>query len=186
MSVKDFPQTLTALMNPKSPSEIQRKSPSKTRELIGVNTGELNKILEEEITNQISTRIKTILIVDDDELVLSVTKKILEKYNYDVTTTLFPKKALEIIENDTNKKIDLVISDIMMPRICGPELISAIREIRSDISVLFISGHPGNEKLDQDDFFLRKPFTLLDLTKTVAKISREKAETEIHDEHLKA
>jgi two-component system, cell cycle sensor histidine kinase and response regulator CckA len=173
-------------MNPKSPSEIQRKSPSRTRELIGVNTGELNKILEEEITNQMSTRIKTILIVDDDDLVLSVTKKILEKYNYDVTTTLFPEKALEIIKNDTDKKIDLVISDIMMPKICGPELISAIRKIRSDISVLFISGHPGDQKLDQNDLFLRKPFALLDLTKIIAKISREKTETEIPNERLKA
>lgn len=183
-------------MNRKLPLKTQQKSPSKTRELIGENPETLDMILEEEIANQVSARIKTILLVDDDNLVLDITTKVLKREGYDVKATQFPEKALEIIKNDTDNTIDLVISDIMMPRMNGVELVSAIRQTRSKISVLFISGYIDKSQINigKNDLLLNKPFSILDLRTTVAGISKtrgpkqsyQKGETPIPNERMNA
>ncbi|MBU1445803.1 response regulator, partial [Patescibacteria group bacterium] len=94
----------------------------------------------------------------DEEMLLTVLNKIVTRAGYDVETTRSTVEALRIIQQDVEQKIDLIISDIVMPGMNGVELISKIREIRSDILVLFVSGNIGNVKINPNDLLLMKPF----------------------------
>ncbi len=78
-----------------------------------------------------------ILIVDDDELTLNSMSHVLKAENYEVLKAESAAKALHILETD---KIDMVISDIMMPNISGLGFLTKLKEFYSDkIPVIFIS-----------------------------------------------
>ena len=66
--------------------------------------------------------------------------------------------------------IDLIISDVLMPRQTGPEMIAALRPVFPDIAVLFVTGFAGEASTSEfgDHEVLRKPFTLRGLERAVA------------------
>jgi len=114
---------------------------------------------------------KSILVVDDEELILNLLKKILEREKFNVITTTSGEKALDII---SSKNIGVIISDIEMPEIDGLELLSKVKAINKDISVLMITGKGG--KYDKDyvlkagaDGYITKPFKNFEITEAVAK-----------------
>lgn len=80
-----------------------------------------------------------ILCVDDDEAIVYVTMRVLERLGYRVTGQLHPLKALEIFTGDPNS-FDLVITDLQMPALSGPDLAREIRKIRTEIPIVFTSG----------------------------------------------
>jgi CheY-like chemotaxis protein len=83
---------------------------------------------------------ETILIVDDDELVLPSTKRLIESLGYRVLTACNGREALEILRKDT--PIDLLFTDLFMPGgLHGPQLVAEARRLRPELKVLYGSGY---------------------------------------------
>ena len=111
---------------------------------------------------------KKILIVDDEEAVIEVTRSMLEYFGYEVEVSLCPMKALEIFKNNPSKP-DLVITDLKMPRMNGEELVAEIRKIRTKIPVIFMTG-TSYEMESSTEIILEKPFSVKNLQDMVHEI----------------
>jgi signal transduction histidine kinase/ActR/RegA family two-component response regulator len=108
-----------------------------------------------------------ILVVEDDPRVRSSTVEALQDLDYDPVAC---GSGIEAIELFNGERFDLVISDIIMPEMTGPELIRVLKEQREDFAVLFVTGYVGEG--ESDDLvgyeLLRKPFTVAALASAVA------------------
>jgi CheY-like chemotaxis protein len=108
-----------------------------------------------------------ILLVEDDPRVRAATIGALEDLDYTPTACAGGAEAIEAF---AAQEYDLVISDVIMPEMTGPELIKIIRSKRPDIAVLFVTGYVGEG--EGDDLIgyelLRKPFTVSSLAAAVA------------------
>jgi len=76
---------------------------------------------------------------------------------------------------EQKQAIDLVITDVVMPEMCGPELVAALRILRPDLNVLFTTGYPDravihNGILSANVNFIQKPFTAVNLASKVREI----------------
>jgi signal transduction histidine kinase/ActR/RegA family two-component response regulator len=111
----------------------------------------------------------SILVVEDDPRVSRATVGALEELGYRPIACASGKEAIAILERE--ERIDLVITDIMMPEMTGPELVREIGSRWPGIAVLFVTGYVG-EAGDADDFsgheILRKPFTVSALAGAVS------------------
>jgi signal transduction histidine kinase/ActR/RegA family two-component response regulator len=111
----------------------------------------------------------TILVVEDDPRVSRSTVSALEELGYRPIACSSGREALEVLER--GEHIDLVITDVMMPEMTGPELVRILSRRHSGISVLFVTGYVG-EAGDADDLsgygILRKPFTVAALASAVS------------------
>jgi signal transduction histidine kinase/ActR/RegA family two-component response regulator len=108
-----------------------------------------------------------ILVVEDDPRVRTSTVEALQDLDYDPVACESGEEAIRIFENQT---FDLVISDVIMPEMTGPELIRALKEKRRDFAVLFVTGYVGEGESDNlvGHELLRKPFTVGALASAVA------------------
>ena len=118
---------------------------------------------------------ETILLVEDEDAVRIFAKRALESKGYKVIEAQDGESALNIMDSIVDRKIDIIISDVVMPEIDGPTLIKKIRLKYPHVKVLFISGYAQEafkKNLDiADDFnFLQKPFSLQDLNQAVKKV----------------
>ena len=101
---------------------------------------------------------KVALLVDDDEAVLTVGQELLERLGLQVITATNGIEGLKIFQ-DNPDRIDVVISDIVMPEMGGEELYRKIRCIRKDIFVIFCSGYAEVCLApDRKSIFLPKPY----------------------------
>jgi signal transduction histidine kinase/CheY-like chemotaxis protein len=82
---------------------------------------------------------ETILLVDDEEMITDVGKRILERSGYSVLTAADGKKALKLYRKE-REKISLVILDLLMPEMGGNECLQALRKIDPQVKVLVASG----------------------------------------------
>ena len=108
-----------------------------------------------------------ILLVEDDPRVRTATVGALEDLGYEPIACSSGAEALALFDS---MEFDLVISDVIMPEMTGPEMVRAIRARRHDIAVLFVTGYVGegeSEDLVGYDL-LRKPFTVSTLSSAVA------------------
>ncbi len=97
---------------------------------------------------------KTILCVDDNEQVLSVRKFMLETRGYRVLIALDCERALELFREGG---IDLVLSDLIMPRMDGNELVRRMKELAPEVPAILISGSVKSfERANRADAFLPK------------------------------
>ncbi len=117
---------------------------------------------------------ETILLVEDDPIVLKMTKKILEKLNYQVFSANHPLEAIEHF-NQNFENIDLLFSDIVMPDMNGVELAKALKARSEKLKILFMSGYNdeilSNSGFCKDNFdFLQKPFSKKDLANKLGQI----------------
>jgi two-component system cell cycle sensor histidine kinase/response regulator CckA len=120
-----------------------------------------------------SGRRQRVLVVEDVPAIGTMLRKYLERQGYDVLQAVRPREALAIVDGDDDP-IDLLITDVVMPEMNGPELARAIVDRRPEIKVLFVSGY-AQEALHQQitestGAFLRKPFALAELSKTVRSL----------------
>jgi DNA-binding NtrC family response regulator len=125
-------------------------------------------------TNNQESTSKTILVVDDDLSVLSVIKCMLECGDYNVLIAHSAQSAIRMVERD-DLAIDLMLIDVLMPDITGPDLAERIQVIRPHQKVLFMSGCTESEVvrvkvLDRALGFLPKPFTSDGLLERVQNI----------------
>jgi two-component system cell cycle sensor histidine kinase/response regulator CckA len=104
----------------------------------------------------------TILLADDEPVVLGLAKTILRRSGYRVLSAEDGHKALEIFRSDPD--VDLVLTDVVMPEMSGPQLVHQIRSINSDVRCIFMSGYTLDQIRqkgagDPGCDYLRKPFT---------------------------
>jgi DNA-binding NtrC family response regulator len=85
-------------------------------------------------------RTETILLVEDEDSVLDVTKRILKRGGYKVLTAVNGKEALDLYATKRDK-ISLVILDLIMPEMGGKECLERLREINPDAKILITSGY---------------------------------------------
>jgi two-component system cell cycle sensor histidine kinase/response regulator CckA len=113
----------------------------------------------------------TVLLVEDEAAVRAFASRALSSRGYTVLEAGTGVEALEMMDLHGGK-IDLVVSDVVMPEMDGPTLLGELRKRRSDVAVIFVSGYaeeafrknlPAGEKFT----FLPKPFTLKQLVAAV-------------------
>ncbi|MEL6822467.1 MAG: response regulator, partial [Calditrichota bacterium] len=112
---------------------------------------------------------ETILIVDDEKHVRSLLKHTLERYGYKTILAETGIEAISMLQKHAGK-INLVILDMIMPRMGGAEALSKLRNLKPGIPVLIATGYPGdgNEAVDiQFEEVLRKPFKVSELLQRV-------------------
>ena len=80
----------------------------------------------------------SILLVDDDRNILFLLSEALKKYNYDLTMANGGEKALKVLDE---KRFDLIISDLQMPRVDGLDVLKVGKEKNPDTEVLIITGY---------------------------------------------
>lgn len=110
---------------------------------------------------------ETILLVEDDEHLLAAAARILERLGYRVILARDGEEALQIYR-ERSAEVDLVLTDVMLPKRTGPELYEAIRTGPGDPRVLFMSGYPARtvrarSQMDPTIPFLQKPWTVDEL-----------------------
>jgi CheY-like chemotaxis protein len=117
----------------------------------------------------------SVLVVDDEGLVLTMAETILSDFGFKVLTAASGQKALNIL-NQPGTKVDLVITDLVMPGMGGRELMERIRQLDPNLPVMPTSGYvmPEDKKISAG--YLQKPFTSTELLlKVKAALSAGKA-----------
>lgn len=123
-----------------------------------------------------------IIAVDDEIIILSILKMLLDSSDYELTTCTSGKEALELIKKED---YDMALLDIFMPEINGHELCRKVLAIKSDLIVIFLTGATGDEVLrksfDVGGFdYIEKPVHKLELIARITNAMRVKrAELEL-------
>ncbi len=117
---------------------------------------------------------ETLLLVDDEEMIIEVGEEILQVLGYKVLPAVSGKEALEIYKNKKDS-IDMVILDMIMPGMGGGETYDNLKQINPDIKVLLSSGYSisgqAAEILERGcDGFIQKPFKLRQLSVKIREI----------------
>jgi PAS domain S-box-containing protein len=128
--------------------------------------------LEEREPDQIPRGTETVLLVEDEPVVRALAARMLRRQGYTVLEAANGMEALDIVRQHTSVPIDLLLTDMIMPKLGGYELAEQLRQRMSGIPVLFMSGYTDNALiqhglLDSSVTFIQKPFTLLSLARSV-------------------
>ena len=118
----------------------------------------------------------TILLVDDDDGVRRILRKVLEAQRYHVLENALPQGACAMFDADPTA-IDLVVTDLKMPGMSGQDLAAHVWAARPELRVLFISGYSDHTYVETlngpRSRFLEKPFASDLLLKHVAELLAE-------------
>jgi signal transduction histidine kinase/CheY-like chemotaxis protein len=109
---------------------------------------------------------QTILLVDDEDLLLTMGQMVLSSYGYTVLMANSGQKALELFTHAT-KPIDLVITDLVMPNMSGRELTEHILKSNPKTRIIWSSGYVRSSNAPEEEMYLQKPFTSQDLLRKV-------------------
>lgn len=112
------------------------------------------------------TGTQTVLMVDDEDLLLTMGEMILSSFGYTVITANSGAKALQIFA-ERGLEIDLVITDLVMPQMSGRELIESLRAMNPGVKILCATGYMRGDASEEDEGYLQKPFTTQDLLRKV-------------------
>ena len=129
---------------------------------------------ESEVPKGLPPDQETVLLVDDEEMIIEIGKEMLEKMNYKVLTTRRGAEAV-VMFKDNKDIIDLVILDLVMPDMGGGETYDKMKEINPDVKVLLSSGYSMNGEASAilargAAGFIQKPFSMKDLASKVRVI----------------
>ena len=120
----------------------------------------------------------TILVIEDEEMVMDVTLSMLERLGYRVIGAKTGHEAINIVKS-YDGDIDLAILDIVLPDMWGKEVYPILMEVRPDLKVLVYSGYsidgPAQEILDSGaEAFIQKPFSIAALSEKVKELLEKK------------
>jgi two-component system cell cycle sensor histidine kinase/response regulator CckA len=112
-----------------------------------------------------------VLLVEDEDIVRSFAVRALSRQGYEVLEAGSGVEAIEVMERE-NHRVDIVVSDVIMPEMDGPTLLKKLRKTNPALKFIFVSGYPDDafkKSLDDDQeyAFLPKPFTLPQLAAKV-------------------
>ena len=120
---------------------------------------------------------EVLLLVEDEQQVRAVARRILEQQGYTILEARDGHDALRIAERYEGR-IDALLTDVVMPELAGPQVFQALREARPELRVLYMSGFTDHDSLRRalvrgETAFLRKPFTALGLARAIRAVLDE-------------
>lgn len=132
------------------------------------------EILEAENMEMPPGNKELILVVDDEPLILDVTKTSLEMYNYQVITASDGIEAIALYA-EHHEKISMVLMDMMMPAMDGPTTICMLQKINPQVNIIAVSGLASSDKLTAATNcgvkkLLFKPYTAKELLQTIGEV----------------
>jgi CheY-like chemotaxis protein len=135
------------------------------------HVGEAEQGIEAAQTEAPRGRGETILVVEDDVLVLQLAEKVLEKLGYAVLTSASSAEAINTVR-EYQDAIHLLMTDVVLPEMSGRELSGEILKIRPNIKSMFMSGYTADiiarqGVLEKGVHFIQKPFTFDSLARKV-------------------
>jgi len=121
---------------------------------------------------------KTILLVEDEDSVRKIAATILKNKGYNILVANGPQEGLEICDKYP-EKINMLLTDVVMPKMSGKQLATKVKHERPNINILYMSGYPmdiiaKNGVLEASSNFLEKPFTARSLLDKVNATLKEK------------
>ncbi|HEX2329408.1 MAG TPA: response regulator [Candidatus Angelobacter sp.] len=116
---------------------------------------------------------ETILLVEDEEPLRKVVVELLSQLGYNVLSAANAREALRLATDD--QQVDLLITDVLMPEISGPELARQLQTRRPLLKVIFISGYDDGSLapdgvLPNEVVLVHKPFTVRALSATLRQV----------------
>jgi signal transduction histidine kinase len=131
-------------------------------------------LVEDQGTGDALDGTETILVVEDEEALREVTRRLLTRRGYQVLSASSGLRAVEIAAT-FDGTIDLLLTDVVMPVMQGPTVASEIRKLRPDVQVLFMSGHAHSVleaelMLGTKYLLVEKPFDQTTLLESVRKV----------------
>ncbi len=123
--------------------------------------------IKQESTLLIPDTAETILLVEDEVAAIEMLEQMLEHFGYKVLSASDPLKALELAKKHSSE-IDMLFTDVVMPKMNGLELAKKVTSINNDIKILFMSGYTANiicnhGVIDKEYEFIAKPFSMQNL-----------------------
>ena len=121
---------------------------------------------------------ETVLLIDDDEMVVDVGELILKNSGYDVVSAKSGKEAIEVYK-ENHSRIDMVILDMILPDMGGGDTYDKLKEINPGIKVLLASGYDldyqGRDIMERGcDGFIQKPFNMNEMLEKIRGILTSK------------
>ena len=120
----------------------------------------------------ISSPTPVVLLVEDEETVRDVTRLLLERAGYRVLCCKSPEEALQTVAG-WRDRLDLLLTDVVMPGMNGPDLAKRLKTMRPTLATLFISGYAEVDVIRQLQpplaSYIQKPFTAETLLSRVAE-----------------
>src|SRR5437763_14830069 len=111
----------------------------------------------------------SILVVVDEAPVLRCVDAASRRGGYDVLGATEGKQALTILGNQP-EPVDILLTDVRMPEISGPQLVRSVREAFPGTALVFMSGHGGSEGLDPAIPIIYKPFSAPTLLQNIQEV----------------
>jgi two-component system cell cycle sensor histidine kinase/response regulator CckA len=136
----------------------------------------------EPISSSLIGTLETLLVVDDNEMVLKVVVAILERANFRVLSAHSGADAIRLA-GETHHNIHLLLADVDMPQMSGPELGGTLKKIRPDMRVMLMSGGvDGMLVLNYGWAYLQKPFMAVKLVQMVNAVLHTPDRSQLPDE----
>jgi PAS domain S-box-containing protein len=131
-------------------------------------------IKEKKVVSEVVKGEGTVLLVDDEDMIIDVGTQMVESFGYEVLIARSGKEAIEIYK-EKREKIDIVILDMIMPVMSGSNTFDGLKEIKSGVKVLLSSGYSidgqAQEILDRGcNGFIQKPFNMKQLSQKLREI----------------
>jgi len=131
-------------------------------------------IEEKELSKDVLGGSETVLLVDDENMIIEVGEQLLQKLGYKVLIAGNGKEAIDIYEKNKDK-IDIIILDMIMPDMSGGDTFDRLKEIKSDVKVLLSSGYSINGQAADIleggcNGFIQKPFNMKGLSQKLRQI----------------
>jgi len=111
---------------------------------------------------------ETIMVVEDQPATAQITRILLESWGYRVLEAHSGEEALSLFAT-VGQPIHLVLTDVIMPGMNGPQLASELTRIAPDLRIVFMSGYPNDQLSRPDTAFLPKPFNPASLSRMIRK-----------------
>ncbi|MEW6364583.1 MAG: GAF domain-containing protein [Acidobacteriota bacterium] len=123
---------------------------------------------------------ETVLVVEDEEVVRRLAVEILKRQGYEVLEARNGGEAFLVCEQQ-QEAIDLILTDVVMPKMSGPDLVDRLRHIRQDFKVLYMSGYADEAVVyhgvrEGEMSFIQKPFSLESLSRRVRDVLDRRTE----------
>ncbi|NLH47566.1 MAG: PAS domain S-box protein [Myxococcales bacterium] len=117
---------------------------------------------------------ETILLVEDEDTVRNLAERVLSQQGYQVISRKDPEEARALIRQD-HQQIDLLLTDVVMPKLNGRQLFEAAQAVRADLRVLFMSGYTENAiahhgVIEKGTNYIPKPFTADHLLRKIREV----------------
>ncbi len=119
-------------------------------------------------------RVATVLVVEDQAPVLKVVERSLTRSGFNVITASTPEEGLRLLQ-EHGSLVDLLLTDVVMPQMSGPELATKARTSSPDLKVMFMSGYSGDTVSEgvgllSNTAIVEKPFRPAELVSRVREL----------------